>query len=368
MQNNIAGPGLGLPLPANLYPSSLLNGAPFGENTNMFTLAAGQAMQVPAGTWFIDRGKFGLLQWFDPQTGIWKTFSSAREQSSVVQSDGFNIRIANLTGCPIAAVVTNGGSNYTQAGTTVVPGAGNSTWLPIIGGAVSTTVSITAAGSGYGMAPIVFIPAPPAGLGVQATAYAIISGGSITTITVTNQGAGYVTAPVPVILPNPADPNFATLTSGTAKTTLTGAGAITAVLCTNPGVAGTAAPSLTVSGPGTSGAATSVWMNTITATSITTAGAGISSNSKLTTVGGITAATPTWTNPAIELNTYLPRPADIGLTIAAGAITTIGPLYDSGLYTGTPTPIVINNGITTTAPTIALTLGGTQETVIMQQL
>lgn len=366
MKNNIAAPGQGLPAPANIYPFPLANGSSFGQGQNEFSLAAGQAVAVPAGSWLISPGLYSLIQYLDPETGIWRGFSSARAKIQFVQSDGFNYRVANLTGCPVAAVVTNPGTGYAQATTTCVPTTGSSTWQPIVGGALAS-ISVLTVGASYGMAPIVFIPAPPLGLGVQATAVATISSGTVSGITLINQGAGYLTIPSITILPNPADPNINSITAATGLTAISAsAGKVTAVLCTNPGVAISSAPTLTIAGAGSSAAATAVWMSTITAGSVTVAGSGYATGSYVTTVGGVTAATPTWTNPSVELNTYVPRQALIGLAGNGTTLTSVGTIYDGGLYTGTATVLVLTGGIITTVATVTVTQGGATDTIMMQ--
>ena len=60
----------------------------------------------------------------------------------------------------VAAVVVAGGSGYVQASTSVTASAGGSTWQPIVGGMLSMS-SINNAGTGYGVAPNLFIAAPP---------------------------------------------------------------------------------------------------------------------------------------------------------------------------------------------------------------
>lgn len=367
MAGYLSGAGLNLPLPV-LYPANIVtNAGPF-PNTNEVTLAPGQQLPVPRGRFWIELGGYSVLQFFDPVTLTWRALSSARTSPVLVDSDGNNFRVANLTGCAVGAVVTTAGTNYVQASTTVTPSAGNSTWQAIVGGRINVTVSITASGAGYGVAPLVFFPPPPAP-GVQATGIAVISSGTVSSITVINQGAGYATAPVPVIVPNPADPNLASgsITSqATATTTLVGAGTLSAVLCTDPGVSFSTVPSLTIAGAGTSAAATIVPMWTVTGTSIASAGAGYSTNAVITTVGGVPSATPANTNPDIELTAYIPRPAQIGVAaVSGGTITTIGTIYDGGLFCGTPTS-VIAGGAPTTSATIALTLGSTNATVKMQ--
>jgi hypothetical protein len=58
------------------------------------------------------------------------------------------------------------------------------------------SITVTAKGSGYTVAPTVTIAAPPIG-GTQATATASISGGKVTEIVVTNSGSGYTTTATP---------------------------------------------------------------------------------------------------------------------------------------------------------------------------
>ena len=266
-QNRLSGPGLGLPFPQALYPTSLIGPAPTPA-TNEITMAAGQALPIPGGDWAINLGKYTTLQYLDPVSGVWMG-ETAEPGVNYVHSDGQNIRIANLTGCPIGAVITNAGTNYVQASTTVSASAGGSLWTAIVGGALNTSLSITSAGSGYTIAPIVLIPAPTnvalTNPGVQATAYASISSGTVSGITVTNQGAGYLTAPSITLLPSPYDPNYGSIVNATATATLTGSGTVTAVLCTNNGAPQASAPTLTIAGVGSSATATATMCWTATA-------------------------------------------------------------------------------------------------------
>ena len=103
----ISGPGVGLQLPQNLYPSELYN-APYDLSTNYVALNAGDALPIPSGRYMVDVGSYAILQFLDPVTGIWRQESPARTGPQVVYGDGFTRRVANLTGCPVAAVVANG--------------------------------------------------------------------------------------------------------------------------------------------------------------------------------------------------------------------------------------------------------------------
>ena len=186
-QNNLGGPGLGLPFPQALYPNNL---AGIGPNaaTNEITLAAGQALAIPPGTFIVTPGRYTLLQYLDPVTSVWLPYRSALIQPVQIKSDGQNYRLANLTGCPIGGYVTAAGSGYAQATTTITSSAGGSLWQPVIGGALNTSISIVAAGAGYTVPPMILIPAPPSP-GIQATAYATITSGTVSAVTVTNQPA-----------------------------------------------------------------------------------------------------------------------------------------------------------------------------------
>lgn len=385
MAIRISGPGVGLPPPQNLYPTEL-NNAPYDVPTNLLSLSPGDTLTIPAGEWLVDVGTISVLQYLDPVTGIWRAHNAQRGQSSYIRSDGFTTRVANLTGCPVAAVVTGGGSNYTQVSATVtVSGSGGSTWQPIVGGQLSVT-SVTNAGANYGIAPLVFIAAPP-NPGVPATAYATISAGTVSGVTLSNVGAGYLTAPAAVILPQATDPNFATISQATATFALNSAGKITAVLCTNNGAPVATYPTLTVGGSAGSGATVSaVWLEVATGITVPGAGAGVGipgALAEVSSVGGQPAA-GTFTNPGIELASYRPRKASIGVTVTGGTVTTLATIYDSGMFAiggasgaaGTnptvPTALVTSGaglGVATTSfASVLLTLGSATGSVLLQPL
>ncbi len=348
--------------------------APLDIGSNHLTLAPGDALPIPAGTWFVTVDGVAVLQYLDPVTGIWRGFESARNQLQYIKSDGFTTRIANLTGCPIAAIVTGGGSTYVQASTTVVASAGGSTWQPIVGGSVSV-ISVGAAGAGYGVTPLVIIQNPPPvsanGIGgVPATAYATLSAGTVSGVTLTNVGAGYASVPTAVILPNPTDPNIAAgITQATVVLGLTNAGKITAALCTNNGASSSAvtAPTLTPAGAGSGATISAVMLSTLASASVSAGGFGYGTNAELIVIGGAPSATPAFTNPAIELNLYRPRPAFAALTVVAGSITAVGTIYDSGLFAGTPLAGILTQGApTSTSASVLLTLGTANATVLLQ--
>ena len=372
-QINISGPGVGLPYPQNLYPTDLFN-APVDSPTNYLTLEGGQMVVIPAGEWWVDPGALGVLEYLDPVTGVWRGFQGVRGQPQVVHSDGFTRRVANLTGCPVAAVVAAGGSGFAQSTATITANVGGSTWQAIVGGSLSVS-SVVATGSGFTIPPMVFIPAPPTP-GVQATAHAAIANGTVSSVTLDDVGAGYTAATVSaVILPSPAD--LATgIVNGQVNFTLTNSGKITAALCTNNGapLATISALTLTAAGGAGSGATiTPVVMQTVTATSVVAGGAGwgtASAFAKIMSATGIPSSVSGIGNASIELTGYRPRSFDgAGVTNAGGTIASIN-TYDSGLFVGTATPAVAPGGgsLPTTAASITFTMGTGNTVVLLQPL
>lgn len=359
------GSGLGLPLPQYLFPSEL-NNAARDVASNYLTLPPGEALVLPAGHLLVNVGIYSFIQEMDPVTGSWRGFSTAPAHRQWLWSDGQNIRVANLTGCPVAAVVVAGGSAYAQSSTTVTASAGGSTWQAIVGGMVSLS-TISAAGAGYGIAPNLLIAAPP-NPGVQATGYCTITSGTVSGITLTNVGAGYPTAPKAVIVPSQFDPNLGSaITPAAAAFTLVGAGSIAAVICTNNGAAVAVAPTLTVAGVGVSASVVAVMCNTITAASVAAGGAGFTGGAAFTTFGGIPSAVPQWTNPAIQLTSARPRDAEVLMAAVGGSLISISTIYDGGLFFGTPAVGVqpLAGGDQVSVASVTATLGSSPDTLFI---
>lgn len=366
-----AGPGMTLPavFPTYNTGANIPGGIPQYANqaAGPISLPAGASELIPAGQFMVQPGPYSFLQAKDPVTGTWCTLGTATHGARTILSDGQNFRIANLSGCAVGAFITNVGSGYTSA-PTVSASAGASTWQAIVGGAINSTVTITAAGSGYTYAPILLIDPPPAG-GVQATATCTISGGAINAVTVVNQGAGYTTAPNITVLRDPRD------TSGsgavlTVNSTLAGSGTVTAILCTNHGTAVTAVPTLTISGGGgSSAAATAVMCFTVTGFTVGAGGAGYGNAQPfgLLSIGGIVGgAAGAVVNPAIGPGMFTPRQANIsGTSTAGGAITATGAVVnDGGLFQAVPNLLVVAGGsaLATTVGQATADVGGVTDT------
>lgn len=358
------GPGIGL------------DTKPMIGNNNVVTLAAGETFLMPAGQFYVTPGPYSFIQTKDPITSKWRAISSTPNTAAFLSADGANVRVANLTGCALGALITNVGSAYTSA-PTVTASAGASGWTAIIGGAVNQTVTITTAGVGYNFTPQLVVSAPPAG-GVQASAICTISAGAINAVTVINQGAGYAVAPTITVVPDAREAAAATpgpTTSAVLTAALTGSGTITALLCTDHGTPVTAVPTLTISGGGgASGAATAVMCFTVTGFTVGTAGA-VYGNAQpfgiLTTGGIVPGAVGAVINPQFDKSLLLPRQANIsGTSTSGGAVTATGAVInDAGLFQAVPTGLVIASGtgaLPTTTAIVTLTVGGITDTSFIQ--
>ncbi len=373
MTNRVIGPGVSLPPPQILYPAVLAND-PYTMGGNKVSLAAGESIQVPAGDWFIDLGKYSILEVQDPvgiaaisqTSGSWMPIRTQRG-SFVLRTDGVNYRISNLTGCVVGAIVTQKGKSYVQASTTITPSTGNSTWQPVVGGAIQS-ISLTGLGANYGQAPVVYIPAPPAP-GIQATAIATISAGALTGITVVNQGAGYTTVPAITILPNPFDLNTPT-TAATAAAALSSPTILTGAILTNSGAPVATTMTLTVAGGNSSGTLTPVFLTTVSALSLTAFGSGAYTQAALSTIGG--------SGPSGNAFTYstefIPRPLQAIVSLSAGVAGGPPTIIDGGMFLSSPTPLVgyYGGGPASSAAgnaiTVQITQGSATDTVTIQPL
>lgn len=379
MNAPLSGPGQGLNLPTNLYPSELQNAA-YDFATNRICLAPGENIVIPAGDYFVSMGGYLVFQFKDPVTGLW-TFSSGAAYDRgphFITSDGFNVRVANLTGCPVAATISSQGASYVQSTTTVVATGGTSTWQPIVGGALAFTGgSVASVGAGYGIAPLCIIPMPPNATnnangvgGIPAAAYVGISSGTVvlTGVTFTNPGAGYPSAPANLsLLPVPTDPNLATgITLATAAFSLTNSGQLTAVLCTNSGAPITpTAITLTVAGAGVTGTVSAVVMQTITAATVSGAGVGYGAGSPAFSSGGVPPQGTITNGPDFLYLSWFPRPINISFAAATSAAP--GTVYDGGLFLSAPTAAFPPTlGATGTVATVAFVMGSRPDMATIQ--
>lgn len=351
-----------------------------GQPTNTISLPAGGIYLIPAGPFIITPGAYSFIQFKDPITGEWRMHSQIGSNPTYVESDGTNWRVANLTGCVIAARLTTAGSAYT-APPTVTFSSGGATATAIMGQVVSTTVTLTAAqgqplgGANYTYAPECIV-SPPAAGGLPAKATCTLTAGAVTSVTITDQGAGYgagstsVTAsnnvPTITFVTNPEDPNLNSTTNPITPATATlaldasSAGTVTGVLINTPGTPLTAVPTISFSSG--AAAATALMCFTVTAQTVS-GGTGYVVPVKYTTSGGsvVTAAAYTTTyNPLA-----IPRDANGTVALTGTALSTVT-ILDGGLFQAVPSAIVLQNG-TVSGGTIATpTVGGVTDSILIQ--
>lgn len=379
MTQRISGPGQSLPAPANLYPS-YLQGTPYDAPMNYVGLAGGDAIYFPAlsNDIWVEPGAYSMLQFLDPVTGVWRDIPSHRGQAHHIPANGSqSLRVANLTGCPVAAIIAGGGSGFAQATATITANVGGSTWQAIVGGSLSVS-TIAVVGANYTIAPLVMIPVPPAP-GVQATAHAIIASGTVSSIVLDNVGAGYLSAPIAVIEPSPFD-TATNITQATVTLILNAGNAakITAALCTNNGAPLATLSALTLTaagGAGTGATITPLVMQSCTLASVVAGGAGWGTATAFAKIfssgGGGNVSVSAIGNPAIEATGFRPRTAEItGTTNAGGTITAVT-ILDGGLFLSAPAvggSIMSGGTLPTTAASVALTMGAQNDTVLIQPM
>ena len=377
--NKLGGQGIGLSL--------------IGAQTNAITLGAGGVYSIPAGNYMVTAGAYTCLQFKDPVTGIWRTVGASPSNGPrIIQCDGGNYRLANLTGCPVGALITQTtgtvgttGIGTTATAITVTPSSGSSTWVPIVGGALSTTcvtgvtgstgVSGSTVGAGYLYPPTVIISAPPPG-GLQATAHCTVTGGALLAaqVTIDNQGAAYnllSTGIAAATISFVNDPRDTAGAGATVRAGLTGTGLLTGLYPNNHGVALTGVPTLAFSTG--SGAATTI-MNFVVTSFVSgytgvvwVTGAPILFSTQ-NTVGG----TAIWTNPLHMAGLTFPRPARIAVATGAALTVSTAVVEDGGFgIQAVPSLAVVGvfnlTGVTGTVPPTAV-VGGVTDTSWLQPI
>lgn len=381
--------GFGLPYPGTPFPVGVTSlNVPQVNGTNTISLGGGGMALINSGWQMVSPGQYSFIQIFDPIMQMWAFWSASDNGSpSYVNSDGFNFRLVNPTGCVIGVNVNNGGAGYVQGTPPAVTfSSGGAVAVAVVGGALgaitlfsSSSLTVTSgAGANFTYPPIVSIQAPPAG-GVPATAVAILSGtqlNGVTPVTITNQGAGYITAPVVQIIANPADP-ATNIRAASVLATLTGATSVTAVMVTNYGN-GTlgGVPLCTIAAPtaGTQATAQAIPALSTTAFTITQGGSGYgTSPTTVYSVGGLLSG-GAFTNPRIQTGIFSVRPAQYLGQVSGGAsggsVTASGQLQvDGGILQNTAVGFVaISNGGVTTGTTGTFTFGPNNDTVTIQSI
>lgn len=348
-----------------VYGGQGITGSLRGQPTNVYSLQAGQVGLIPAGSWFLECGPYCAYQEYDIITGIWRSIGNDTRSCRAITSDGNNFRVANQSGCVIGALLTNGGTGFTGV-PTVTDATTGATYLAVVGGAISTVVTVTNGGTNYTYPPQVNFSAPPPG-GVQATGYCTLTSGVVTSVTVVDQGAGYNSPPTVTFENDPREGqnNVSIGYNAAAICTLTGAGTVTSVLVLDHGKPVTSIPTISFSGGGgASAAATAIMCWTITAYTVSASGTGYTGTVEVTGLGGFPATSPAYTNPTTQSSLLRGRRASILAALATtfANITATGQtVYDGGLYPGVPTALIVGGPVTTNA-TLGFSVGGANDT------
>lgn len=339
------------------------SGVGSGRTPQTIELNAGQTMLIQSGTWAIDLGLYTTYEVFDQQTGTWRVAGAPGARSLWIDSDGNNHRLANTTGCVVAATVTSGGAGYTSAPVVAVS-SGGAAFTAILGPVINS-VTVVNGGSNYTYPPLVIFGTPPSAGGVAATGTAAIAAGIVTSVTLTDQGAGFVGVPTVNLVNDPRDQTGA---GATAVATLSGQGTVAALLCTNHGTpTGIATsgvlPTITFAGGGftTQAAAVPVMDWTVTSYTVTSAGAGYVSAAA--TAFATASGSPTYTNPTIQANALRSAPPMFQVTVTAGALASGGAIYNGGHLPNAGTAVVMSAA--TTPGQIGLVYGGVVDTAIL---
>ena len=347
-----------------------------GQNTNVIALKAGTAFTLPPGSLMLAVGQYSKLQVRDPVTNQFQNQGPEGTGFRYINSDGTNYRVVNTTGCPIGAIITTAGSGMSStAPPTVTASAGGSVWTAIVGGAISTTITVTNGGSNYTYPPIVQISSPsqgpnpsPTGPGLAASATCALTTGAVSSVTVKNQGAGYSVAPTVTFVNDARD---TTGSGATAVATLTGSGTLTGLVCTDFGTVQTSVPTLTFS---TGGSAATVIMDwTVTGVTLTNAGSGYTASSsvRIVSAGGLVAGSSVLTNPYSTTGNFIPRSLDAISATNGSGVLAAATIQEGGRFQATPTLLIVDQmrvgGPATTAAQLTPVMGGTDDVLFLMQ-
>jgi len=384
--SSLPAPALPVSLPAGaVFMLPVGQGAPntFG-NVALPQIGTGNPL---TGQYIVNQGQYSNLQVYDASLQYWRNLQPAGNQSLItVSADGANYRLANTTGCPIGALITNNGTGLTNGfnTVTVTPSAGGSVWNTLVGGAINSTITITNGGSGFLAAPTLVF-SPPAGQGstpyVLPTATCTISGGVINAVTVVNQGAGLVAAPTLTVVNAPGD----TVGGGavlTVNATLALSGLLLAMwpraINTTTGAQQaapygtplTSVPTFTFS-PASTIAATAIMNFTITGFTSTTAGVGYVAAGGVIGGGVVsgTAGSNSPGNPMLD-KLLINSPVAPPITVAAttGVPSLAGPFQGVG-YQAVPTYSAFSTGAApSTAAVQPPTVGGASDTCLIMSI
>ena len=369
-------------------------------------LGGGGVFYPPAGNYFLSLGDVTALQYFDGQSQQWRVLGAPDSPPMFVSVDGYNFRLLNMSGIITGAAITNAGTGGTNGIGSVATGVNIAFAAPAAGGAPATATgyaivggsvqapTITQAGQGFLVPPLVVID-PPAPGGIQATAIATITAaGALNSIVMQNGGAGYSSTPNFYLIPQPGSyqggpqgsfaaglipapglvhPNNAIPGNQNLSTTLgalltpaalTGSGTLTGIGMQNNGFGydGTHIPGVTITGCGAA-AATAIGSFSVTSVTLGAGGGGFGAGSPPnweTSLGLVSAL--------VNNNVVVPRAARGVTTVGAGAVAAFV-VEDPGFgLQKVPTVSVLDtSALHTSVATGTAVIGGLVDTSLLQQ-
>jgi hypothetical protein len=371
------------------------------------------------GQYLLNLGQYSVLQMYDPAANYWRLVNSGGpyEAPVTVSADGTNYRIANTTGCPVGALITNAGSSGVNgfygyamvgsqsamstavtiiaglttlgnAGALIAPSAGASTWNVMVGGSVNTTMTLTgtvfqygayggtgpsstgSGGTSYTLPPLmVFYPPPNQGAQPYFLPNAVctISAGAVNSITVLNQGAGLLGLPGVLFVNAPGDTTGSGAVAGwtVGNSADPNTGKLSAAWPADYGTAVTAVPTLTPSGASMPGSAALTAIMNFTVTGFGgSGGVGYGTTPGGVIFGGVVAGSSAITNPALDKQLLMPIAPPINVTTGTGVPVLAGGFQGCG-YQAIPSYCAIPNGTAapSTANTNTCTVGGANDLI-----
>ena len=396
-------------------------GGYFPYNTTDVLHGGGALTLPPGGIFYPSRGNYiastgnqTVIQQWNPIAGAWTVIGYTDQTMVPFTTDGSNVRLVNLSGVIVGAMISAAGSGGTNGIGAAATGVGVSIAnsgatgsraalaYPIVGGSVPAP-TITTAGSAFLVPPMVVCDPPPAG-GIQATFTCTLNNaGGIGSVTQATPGAGYAAngppkfyiipqsqfyqgatsggvSAAPIMVPGLIDPtmvpsntpapgfntaNQSSSTPGALLTSnaLTGSGTLTGIVPYDYGNLYTSVPAITITG---CGAATATALGSFCLTGVTVTGGG---------TGFGAGNPPIWVSSIglvlspVNNMVSVPRPARGVTTLAAGVIQT-APIEDPGFgLQKLPVIGVLNtSAIATGAANLTPVIGGINDTSILQSM
>jgi len=195
-----------------------------------------------------------------PVDGNFKSFFTAANFLSytnallVARADATGARnaVATLSGTVTSVTRTAAGSGFTSVPTATfsapdVAGGITATGTVTLSGGTVTAATVSAGGTGY-TSPTITFSAPQVAGGTTATGTLTVSSGVITAVVIVSAGSGYTSAPTAII------GNVGSGTGATIGSITISASTVTGLTITNAGTGYTSAPTVTISGGAGSGA------------------------------------------------------------------------------------------------------------------